>query len=103
MSRRIQPILIATLALGGSAFAAEPRITAEIDATPESVLTAEEQRAVSLAAGRLSRHAYDANAALEQDDTESAAEEVALADCWYRSLSVPYPARPWWPKFPRAV
>lgn len=35
---------------------------------------------MSLAAGRLLRHSYDANAALEQVDTESAAEEIALAE-----------------------
>ncbi len=80
MSRCIRPILIAAVVLGGSAFAAEPRITAEIDATPVGVLTAEEQRAVSLAAGRLLRHAYDAKVALEQEDTERAAEEIALAE-----------------------
>lgn len=80
LSRCVRPILIATVVLGGSAFAAEPRITAEIDATPEGVLTAEEQRAVSLAAGRLLRHTYNATVALEQADTESAAEEIALAE-----------------------
>lgn len=50
---------------------------------------------MSLAAGRLLRHAYDANAALEQDDTESVAEEIDLAEMLVQIIERAVPSATW--------
>jgi hypothetical protein len=55
---------------------AEDRITADITSTPNATLTAKESRAVSIAAGRLLKHAADARLAIVQGDNKKALAEI---------------------------
>ena len=82
--------LLLTLAI--SALADTPRISARLDSKPDATLTTEEQRAVSIAAGRLLRHAYDAMLALDADDTEGANEALALAEQLLRVIENAVPS-----------
>jgi hypothetical protein len=68
------PILFAILAT--QAFAAAPRITATSRAEPSHTLTPAERRAMSLAAGRILRHAYLARQAVAEEDGQRAESEV---------------------------
>ena len=86
------PLIVGMLFLVQSVRAAESRITAEIDSQPEATLSTEEQRAVSIAAGRLLRHAYDAHVALDNDDLERAEREIALAETLVRILENAIPS-----------
>lgn len=87
-----QIILVTTLLLGIGAAGAAPRITAEVDTVPEAALTAEEQRAVSIAAGRLLRHAYNARVALQAEDKKKAVDEVALSEKLLRIIENAIPS-----------
>ncbi len=85
-------MLVIALLLGTGVAGAAPRITAKVDTVPGASLTAEEQRAVSVAAGRLLRHAYDARVALEAKDTKKAADEVALSEKLVRIIENAMPS-----------
>jgi len=65
-----------SLALGAAGLQAAPRISAEVNAKTDAVLTAPLQRAVSIAAGRLLRHAYEARVALQTEDKTAALENI---------------------------
>ncbi len=67
------------LALGAGPSQAAPRITAQVDTKADATLNAAEQRAVSVAAGRLLRHTYDARAALNAKERKQAAAEIEKA------------------------
>jgi len=67
------------LALSAGPTLAAPRITAQVDTRADATLSAAEQRAVSVAAGRLLRHTYDARAALKTKDKKQATGEIAKA------------------------
>ncbi len=71
--------VILALALGTGPVLATPRIAAKIDTRAEHTLTPAEQRAVSIAAGRLLRHTYNARTALKHKDSKQAAAEIAKA------------------------
>lgn len=82
--------LLLTLAI--NVLADTPHISARLDSTPDATLTTEEQRAVSIAAGRLLRHAYDAMLALDADDAEGANEALALAEQLLRVIENAVPS-----------
>jgi YfdX protein len=73
-------VFVTTLSIYANVLEAAPRITAQVDTVPEAALTTEEQRAVSITAGRLFRHAYDAKIALEANNTEKATKEIEFAE-----------------------
>ena len=75
----IAAAIVLLLALGAGPSQAAPRITARVDTKADVTLSAAEQRAVSIAAGRLLRHTYDARAALKAEDRKQAAAEIAKA------------------------
>ena len=90
--QRLLFMLVVLLALASNAMAAAPRISAQVDTQAEATLTAEEQRAVSIAAGRLLRHAYDAKLALDADDAERASEAIALSEQLVRLIENAVPS-----------
>ena len=75
----IAAAIVLLLALGAGPSQAAPRITARVDTKADVTLSAAEQRAVSIAAGRLLRHTYDARAALKAEDRKQATAEIAKA------------------------
>lgn len=92
MTRLLLILVAALLTLGMNVLAATPRISAQVDTRPEATLTSEEQRAVSIAAGRLLRHAYDAMLALDADDTEGASAAIALSEQLVRVIENAVPS-----------
>lgn len=67
------------LALTTSVSQAESRITAQVDTKASATLSPAEQRAVSITAGRLLRHSYNARTALQAKDKRKAAAEIGKA------------------------
>lgn len=67
------------LVLGAGPSLAAPRITAQVDTKADATLSAAEQRAVYMAAGRLLRHTYNARAALKAKDKKQATAEIEKA------------------------
>lgn len=84
--------LIVLLTLAIDVLAATPRISAQLHSQPDATLTTEEQRAVSIAAGRLLRHAYDAMLALDADDADGARDAIALSELLLRVIENAVPS-----------
>lgn len=74
---RLLAVLAACSTFGVAA--AEPRISATIESSPVATMTADEKRALSIAAGRILRHVYDAKVELEEKEQKMAAGEIAKA------------------------
>ena len=79
MRKTLVSAIALSLALGAAGLQAAPRITAEVNTKADASLTGAEQRAVSVAAGRLLRHAYEARGALEAKDKAAATENIDKA------------------------
>lgn len=75
----IAAAIAVVLTVGAGPSLAAPRITAQVETKANATLTAEEQRAVSIAAGRLLRHTYNARAALKAKDKKQAAADIEKA------------------------
>lgn len=85
-------LLVIALSLCANVLSAAPRIIAQVDTIPEATLTAEEERAVSVAAGRLLRHAYDAKVALQAKKTKEAEEQIILLEKLVRIIENAVPS-----------
>lgn len=71
--------LILVLALGGTASAQQPRITADIETQPNATLSAQERMAVSFAAGRILVHVDQARDAIAAGNVEAAKRNLEKA------------------------
>ncbi len=77
-AKQLNVVLLATLFVMGAAAQAgdTPRITANTDIKPVTTLSADEYRAVSLAAGRILLHTDKAREAIARKDKKTALKEI---------------------------